>query len=87
MFLALARRQAERSMNFGEMIERLGIDPFAAPAVANTIGAGARACSWCRHSSTCRTWLDQRTGPISEAPDFCPNRELFALAKARCAEA
>lgn len=81
MFLALADRQAERATNFGEMIERLGIDPSAAP-VATTIGASARACSWCRHSAACRAWLDGRVGAISQAPEFCPNRQRFAVAKA-----
>lgn len=81
MFLTLARRQSQRAMNLAEMTDRLGIDPLATPVVANLIGAAAAVCSWCPHVSACRMWLDQRSGPISDAPEFCTNRDRLAAAR------
>lgn len=34
-------------------------------------------CLFCRRAAECRTWLDA-DGAHGTAPEFCPNRDLFA---------
>lgn len=84
MFLALARRQSQRAMNMAEMVDRLGLESLEPSIVANLIASATPACSWCGYALECRQWLDRTPGPLTSAPDFCPNRPKFEMAKAQC---
>jgi hypothetical protein len=67
------RRVERQARHFGEMIERLDVDPGAAAREEDgrAFAAAIRCCIWCAHAAECRDWLDR--GASGAAPLFCPN--------------
>jgi hypothetical protein len=69
----------------GRMIRVCGVDPaqFTHERQGLAFTTVARTCMACRHTETCRAWLD-RAGPenLQEPPVFCPNAASFRRARA-----
>jgi hypothetical protein len=67
------RRVERQARLFGEMIERLDVDPGAAAREEDgrAFAAASRRCIWCAHTAECRDWLGG--GASGAAPPFCPN--------------
>ena len=67
-------RRVERQAGlFGDMMERLEVNPGAAAREEGgaSFAAASRRCLWCSSSTECRNWLDR--GGADAAPLFCPN--------------
>jgi hypothetical protein len=76
------RRRVERQAQLmGAMMERVGVDPAAAPH-GRALAAAGRRCLWCASSQRCMSWLPQ-AGPVARAPSFCPNARLLEDARVR----
>ena len=75
------RRVERQAQLFGEMMDRLDVDPGAAAREDRGMAyAGAsRRCLWCARSAECREWLDH--GGKSAAPLFCPNADYLNRAR------
>jgi hypothetical protein len=72
--------QPERQFIFlGEMMERLGIDPGGrvVPRLSLTYLTAFHRCHSCPSKQTCRAWLDNTHAPVTFAPRFCPNADIF----------
>lgn len=72
--------QPERQFIFlGEMMERLGIDPGGrvVPRLSLTYLTAFHRCHSCPSKQTCRAWLDNTHAPVTFAPRFFPNADIF----------
>ena len=69
----MVRRVERHARLFGEMIERLEVNPGAVAREegGRAFAAASRRCLWCPHATECRDWLDR--GGSAAAPLFCPN--------------
>jgi hypothetical protein len=75
-------RHVERQAHlFGEMMDRVGVDPGAAAREGHgsAFAAASRRCLMCRSAEECRIWLDE--GGAARPPAFCPNAAFLALAR------
>jgi hypothetical protein len=75
-------RYNHQMKNFGDMTTKLGIDPvdFARDCLGYRLATAIRRCSACQAGDVCRDWL-ARAAAAENAPPFCPNREVFAMAR------
>jgi hypothetical protein len=75
--------------NFNEMVAKLGIDPvdLARDCLGYRLTTAIRRCAACDASQACLDWLSQAESPAKEPPAFCPNADIFALARRKPAEA
>ena len=62
-----------------EMMERLGVDPGGRvePRLSLSYLTAFRRCRSCPSKQTCRAWLDNTYAPVTFAPRFCPNADIF----------
>ena len=73
---AVSQRQATYIC---EMMERLGLEPAAGaiPRLSLSHITAFHRCEACRANAICRAWLDHHPGPLTFAPRFCPNGDIF----------
>ena len=62
-----------------EMMERLGIEPGGGvvPRLGLTYTTAFHRCEACPSRQACRDWLDNTPAPVTLAPRFCPNTDVF----------
>jgi hypothetical protein len=67
------QRVERQARLFGEMMERVGVEPGAAAreGLGASFATASRRCLACRNAAECRRWLDN--GGRQSAPPFCPN--------------
>jgi hypothetical protein len=75
-------RYDRQMKTFGDMTTKLGIDPvdLARDCLGYRLATAIRRCSACPAGDVCRDWL-ARTERADDAPAFCPNRDVFAMAR------
>jgi hypothetical protein len=71
------RRVGRQSQLFGEMLERVEVDPTrpARLGMAGGLSAAARRCLTCTRSDACQDWLARTER--GAAPSFCPNASFL----------
>jgi hypothetical protein len=69
----------EHRLIYSEMMERLGIDPSGCvvPRLSLRYLTAFHRCRNCPSKQTCRAWLDETYAPVTFAPRFCPNADIF----------
>ena len=69
----LFHRVERQAHLFGEMMDRVGVNPGAAAREdqGSAFAAACRRCLLCSSAEACRQWLD--TGGADTPPAFCPN--------------
>ncbi|MGA8999227.1 MAG: DUF6455 family protein [Pseudolabrys sp.] len=62
-----------------EMMERVGIDPGVrvVPRLSLSYLTAFHRCHSCPSKLTCRAWLNNTHTPVTFAPRFCPNADIF----------
>ena len=73
----LYRRVEQQARLFGEMMERVEVDPAAAARVGHGVAfaAASRRCLACGSAGECGRWLDNESSRV--APAFCPNADFL----------
>jgi hypothetical protein len=66
------------------MLTRFGIDTALFSRISDGIvfTTSMRACQACENGSICTGWLAQAGRQVERVPEFCPNGQRFAQAKA-----
>lgn len=69
-----------RLENVGEMINRMGLDPFVTvtSSAAAVLGSAVRICEACPAGEVCHDWLLRAAKTLYQALPFCPNAGRFA---------
>jgi hypothetical protein len=69
-----------RMENMSEMMNRIGLDPFAAGRQCDSavLGSAVRICEACPAGDVCHDWLVRAAKTLYKAPPFCPNLDRFA---------
>jgi len=76
----MAALEPTSSINFYDMMARLGIEPEVSPPLSMRYATAVHRCRNCRCQRACRDWLDYAPTLVNFAPDFCLNADvLFEL--------
>lgn len=82
--MSVLERIERKIASMNAMLTRYGIDSalFARIGDGTVFTASMRACLACENGPVCAAWLAQAPGQIDRVPEFCPNGQRFAQAKA-----
>jgi hypothetical protein len=81
--MSVLERIERKIENMNTMLTRFGVDTatFAQIGDGNFFKISMRACQACTSGSICTGWLAQ-AARVERVPEFCPNGQRFAQAKA-----
>ena len=77
--MAAPDAREHKSIYMFEMMERIGIDPGlrVVPRLSLSYLTAFHRCHSCPSKLTCRAWLNNTHTPVTFAPRFCPNADIF----------
>ena len=77
--MAAPDAREHKSIYMFEMMERVGIDPSVrvVPRLSLSCLTAFHRCRGCPSKQTCRAWLENTHTPVTFAPRFCPNTDIF----------
>jgi hypothetical protein len=82
--MSVLQRIERKIENMNAMLTRFGVDSalFAQIGDGTLFTTSMRACLACDNGPICTAWLAQASGRVERVPEFCPNAQRFAQAKA-----